>query len=376
MEAQIKLGRVRGIEIGLHYSWVIIALLITFSLANYFRTQNPGWSPGTVWLSAITTALLFFAAIVTHELGHSVVAMARGLPVRSVTLFALGGVARIDKDATDAKTEFWVGIAGPITSVLIGSLCLALSLLLGWTPGGSLASPPIAVLVWLGYINLALAAFNLIPGFPLDGGRVLRALLWWGMGNADRATRAAARAGQAVALAFIVMGLLRFFAGSGFGALWMAFVGWFLLDAATASLVEREAMALIRGVRVGDVMSRDCLTVPGGTILQSFVDDHLLRSGRRCFVVEEQGQMSGLITANEVRRVERELWARTTVRDAMRPMSQLRVVSPQTPAADALELMRREDVNQLPVVSDGKLMGIFSRSELMQLLQARAELRM
>lgn len=376
MEAQIKLGRVRGIEIGLHYSWVIIALLITFSLANYFRTQNPAWSPSTVWLSAITTALLFFAAIVTHELGHSVVAMARGLPVRSVTLFALGGVARIDKDATDAKTEFWVGIAGPITSILIGSLCLGLSRLLGWTPGGSLASPPIAVLVWLGYINLALAAFNLIPGFPLDGGRVLRALLWWGMGNADRATRAAARAGQAVALAFIVMGLLRFFAGSGFGALWMAFVGWFLLDAATASLVEREAMALIRGVRVGDVMSRDCLTVSGATSLQSFVDDYLLRSGRRCFVVEEQGQMSGLITANEVRRVERELWARTTVRDAMRPLSQLRVVSPQTPAADALELMRREDVNQLPVVSDGKLMGIFSRSELLQLLQARAELRM
>lgn len=376
MEAQIKLGRVRGIEIGLHYSWVIIALLITFSLANYFRTQNPAWSPSTVWLSAITTALLFFAAIVTHELGHSVVAMARGLPVRSVTLFALGGVARIDKDATDAKTEFWVGIAGPITSILIGSLCLGLSRLLGWTPGGSLASPPIAVLVWLGYINLALAAFNMIPGFPLDGGRVLRALLWWGMGNADRATRAAARAGQAVALAFIVMGLLRFFAGSGFGALWMAFVGWFLLDAATASLAERETMALIRGVRVGDVMSRDCLTVSGATSLQSFVDDYLLRSGRRCFVVEEQGQMSGLITANEVRRVERELWTRTTVRDAMRPMSQLRVVSPQTPAADALEFMRREDVNQLPVVSDGKLMGIFSRSELLQLLQARAELRM
>ncbi|HSA92167.1 MAG TPA: site-2 protease family protein [Terriglobales bacterium] len=376
MEAQIKLGRVRGIEIGLHYSWVIIALLITFSLANYFRTQNPAWSPSTVWLSAITTALLFFAAIVTHELGHSVVAMARGLPVRSVTLFALGGVARIDKDATDAKTEFWVGIAGPITSILIGSLCLGLSRLLGWTPGGSLASPPIAVLVWLGYINLALAAFNMIPGFPLDGGRVLRALLWWGMGNADRATRAAARAGQAVALAFIVMGLLRFFAGSGFGALWMAFVGWFLLDAATASLAERETMALIRGVRVGDVMSRDCLTVSGATSLQSFVDDYLLRSGRRCFVVEEQGQMSGLITANEVRRVERELWTQTTVRDAMRPMSQLRVVSPQTPAADALEFMRREDVNQLPVVSDGKLMGIFSRSELLQLLQARAELRM
>ncbi|HXE91523.1 MAG TPA: site-2 protease family protein [Terriglobales bacterium] len=376
MEAQIKLGRVRGIEIGLHYSWVIIALLITFSLANYFRTQNPGWSPGTVWLSAILTAVLFFAAIVTHELGHSVVAMARGLPVRSVTLFALGGVARIDKDATDAKTEFWVGIAGPITSILIGVLCLGLGGLLGWTPGGSLASPPVAVLVWLGYINLALAAFNLIPGFPLDGGRVLRAILWWSMDDADRATRSAARTGQAVALAFILLGLLRFFSGEGFGGLWMAFIGWFLLDAATASLVEREAMALMRGVRVGDVMSRDCWTVSGGISLQSFVDDHLLRSGRRCFVVEEHGNMSGLITAHEVRQVERERWPTTLVRDAMRPMSQLRVVSPQTSAADALDLMRREDINQIPVVSEGKLLGIFSRGEVVQLLQAREELRM
>ena len=375
MEAQIKLGRVRGIEIGLHYSWIIIALLITFSLANHFRTLNPAWSPLTVWLAATATALLFFAAIVTHELGHSVVAMARGLPVRSVTLFALGGVARIDKDATDAKTEFWVGIAGPITSILIGGLCLGLARLLGWTPGGSLALPPVAVLVWLGYINLALAAFNLIPGFPLDGGRILRAILWWSTGNADRATRSAARAGQAVALAFIVTGLLRFFAGAGFGALWMAFIGWFLLDAATASLLEREAMAMIRGVRVGDVMSRDCSTIPGGTSLQSFVDDHLLRTGRRCFVVEEQGLMSGLITPNEVRQVERELWPRTTVHEAMRPMSQLRVISPQTSAAEALELMGREDINQLPVVADGKLLGIFSRGEVLQLLQARAELR-
>ena len=228
MKAQIKLGRIFGVQIGLHYSWFIIALLITLSLAAQFKVSNPDWSDGLRWGLAILTAVLFFAAIVAHELSHAAVAKARGLPVRSITLFALGGVAQIEKEAADAKTEFWMGIIGPITSLVIGAVCLAVTLALGWKPPEFPKNPLPAMLMWLGYINISLGIFNLVPGFPLDGGRVLRGIIWWITGDATRATRIASRIGQLIAFGFILLGLVRFFGGAGFGGLWIAFIGWFL----------------------------------------------------------------------------------------------------------------------------------------------------
>ncbi|MBA2702587.1 MAG: site-2 protease family protein, partial [Blastocatellia bacterium] len=260
MQAQIKLGRIFGIEIGLHYSWLLIALLITLSLAGHFRLMNPTWGTSTVWGTALITGLLFFAAIVVHELSHAAVAKARGLPVRSITLFALGGVAQIEKDAEDAKTEFWMGIVGPITSAVIGAGCLALAYALGWAPEQGMmraSTPLLALLVWLGYINIALAVFNMIPGFPLDGGRVLRAIVWWVTGDANRSTRIAARVGQFVAFGFIVWGILRFFGGAGFGGLWLTLIGWFLLEAARASYAQVEISENLRGVKVSEVMAND-----------------------------------------------------------------------------------------------------------------------
>jgi len=206
MKAQIKLFRIWGIQIGLHYSWLLIALLVTLSLAGQFQATNPQWGANVVWVIAILTALLFFAAIVLHELSHAAIAKARGLPVKSITLFALGGVAQIEKEASDPKTEFWMGIVGPITSALIGGICLALAVLIGWDPTARHQSPQLAMLVWLGIINIALAVFNMVPGFPLDGGRVLRAIVWWITGNAERATRIAATTGQAIAFVFIIVG--------------------------------------------------------------------------------------------------------------------------------------------------------------------------
>src|SRR5687768_8375987 len=173
MEAQIRLGRIFGVQVGLHYSWLIIALLVTLSLAGQFTAINPGWGSGVIWTTAIITSLLFFISLILHELSHAAVARARGLPVRSITLFALGGVAQIEKEASDAKTEFWIAIVGPITSIVIGGVCLMLAWSLGWSPASDPRVPPLAVLQWLGYINIALAFFNMIPGFPLDGGRVL-----------------------------------------------------------------------------------------------------------------------------------------------------------------------------------------------------------
>jgi len=373
MQAQIKLGRIFGIQIGLHYSWLIIAFLVTLSLVGQFHTTNPQWGAGVIWATAIITALLFFAAIIAHELSHAAVAKARGLPVRSITLFALGGVAQIEKDAADPKTEFWMGIAGPIASVIIGLLSLALAFALGWQPPTMPQTPLPAMLMWLGVINIGLAIFNMIPGFPLDGGRVLRAIVWWVTGDASRATRIAAGVGQFVAFVFIFWGILRFFNGAGFGGLWLAFIGWFLLDAARASSAQLAITETLRGLRVGDLMTRDYLRVDGRDNLQTLVDEHLLPTGQRCFIVEEKGKVAGIITPHEVKSIPRPRWPYTTVDQVMQPLDRLHAVRSDTLVTDALETMGREDVNQLPVVNEGHLDGIISRGHILRTLQTRAE---
>src|SRR5947199_52397 len=339
MKSQIKLFRVFGIEIGLHYSWLLIAVLIVLSLAGQFTATNPQWGANIIWGVSILTALLFFATIVIHELSDAAIAKTRGLPVRSISLFAQGGVAQIEKEASDAKTEFWMGIAGPITSALIGLICLGIAAGIGWNPSNHHQSPWAAMLGWLGVINLALAVFNMVPGFPLDGGRVLRATIWWITGNASRATRIATAVGQLVAFVFIIVGLFRFFNGAGFGGLWLTFIGWFLLDAARSSYLQVETVERLKGVRVGEVMSRDWPIIDANLTLQEFVNDYLLRSGRRYFVVEQDGAPAGLITTHQVKDVDRERWAQTNVRDVMVPLDRLHSVKPATPVTDALERM-------------------------------------
>jgi Zn-dependent protease/CBS domain-containing protein len=374
MKSQIKLGTVFGVELGLHYSWLVIALLITFSLAAQFHAENRNWSQAAVWGTAILTGVLFFACLFAHELSHAVVAKLRGIPVHKITLFLLGGVAQIEKEASDAKSEFWMAIVGPFTSAVLGVILLALAWAAGWAPRGQPATPRVALLVWLGYINLALAAFNMIPGFPLDGGRVLHAILWWTMHDAERSTRAAARVGQIVAVLFIGFGIFQFFQGAGLGGLWLAFIGWFLLQAASASYLQVRSQALLRGLRVKDVMSTDYQTVDPGTSLQDFVQQQLLPSGRRCFLVLRDSRPLGLITPNEVRAVQPQAWPYTSVQAAMRPANKIHFLSREMPVTEALEIIGREDVNQLPVMSDGRIEGIVTRAHILQVLQSRAEL--
>jgi len=349
-------------------------VLITITVADHFHLVMPGWSPVALWSVAVITVLLFFAALLAHELAHSVLAKARGLRVRAITLFALGGVSQIESEASDAKSEFWIAFVGPLTSLVIGVICLGIARLTGWAPGSEPYTPVPAVLLWLGYINIALAAFNMIPGYPLDGGRVLRAVTWWITGNADRSTRIAAQVGQLVALLFIISGLIQFFSGKGFGALWIAFIGWFLLDASRSSYIHVELMSGLRDRRVADIMERDCGTVESHLSLEDFVDEYMLRSGRRCFVVIQNNYLVGLITPHEVKQVPRDQWPQTSVQSVMRPLRDLKVVPPDTPAVQALELMTREDINQLPVVSHGHLEGVFSRGQVLRFLQTHSEL--
>jgi Zn-dependent protease/predicted transcriptional regulator len=369
LRSQIKLGRIGGIEIGLHYSWFLIAILIAFSLAAHFHAANRAWSNSIIWGAAIITGLLFFAALLVHELAHSMVAKSRGLNVRAITLFALGGVSQIESEAPDAKTEFWIAIVGPLTSVIIGAIFISVARVSGWTPGTEAVTPALAVLLWLGYINIALAGFNMIPGYPLDGGRILRSVLWWISGSMQRATRWASQVGQGVAFLFILFGLFRFFVGANFGGLWLAFIGWFLLDAARSSYLEAGLMAGLRDRRVSDIMERDCATVEGYVNLRDFVDRYLLHTGGRCFVVKQDNHVTGIVTPAEVKHVSREEWEQTSVQRIMRPLKQLRSVGPEMPVVKALELMTRENISQLPVVSNGKLEGIFSRGRVLRFLQ-------
>ncbi|MGB8989392.1 MAG: site-2 protease family protein [Candidatus Sulfotelmatobacter sp.] len=374
MKSQIKIGTVFGVELGLHYSWLVIALLITFSLAGEFHATNLAWSETVVWSTAILTGALFFACLFAHELSHALVARMRGLPIHKITLFLLGGVAQMEKEATDPKTEFWMAIAGPITSAVLGFILLALASASGWTRGSSPATPGTALLVWLGYINLALAAFNMIPGFPLDGGRVLRAILWWAMGNVERATRVAARVGQAIAVVFIGLGIFRFFEGAGLGGLWLAFIGWFLLQAASATYLQVRTGTLLSGLKVKDLMSTSYETVSPNMSLQEFVNQRLMRSGNRCFLVMENGQLLGMVTPKEIREVDGSTWPFKTVGDVMRSVDKIHFVAPDTPALEALEMMSREDVHQLPVLVNGKIAGVMSRAHILQALQSRSEL--
>jgi Zn-dependent protease/predicted transcriptional regulator len=371
LRSQIKLGRVFGIQIGLHFSWFLIALLIVLSLSSQFHTSNPEWGDGVILVMALATAVLFFISLLLHELAHSLVATSNGLPVKEITLFALGGVSQIEKNPASAKLEFWMAFVGPLTSAIIGGVCLLATRVIG----GAAHNPLMAMLLWLGYINLSLAAFNMLPGYPLDGGRVLRAIIWWKTGDADRSTKAAARVGQVVAFAFIAFGMFRYFGGAGIGGLWIAFIGWFLLQASRESYVQVGLAHAFEGVRVADVMSRDCPTVDGWLNVQNFVEQELLRTGRRCFIVVDKGEMTGLITPHEIKEIERARWPFTTLHDIMRPIGEVRSVAPETPLKSALESMTRDDLNQLPVVSNGRLEGVLSRAEIISYLQTHAELR-
>jgi len=345
-------------------------LLIVFSISSQFHASNPEWSDAFVLALAIGAAILFFISLLLHELAHSLVATKNQLPVKEITLFALGGVSQIEKNPASAKVEFWMAFVGPLTSAAIGAICLAITHVAGHPH-----NPLMVMLLWLGYINLTLAAFNMLPGYPLDGGRVLRALIWWKTGDADRSTQSAARVGQMVAFGFIAIGIFQFFRGGGVGSLWMSFIGWFLLQAARESYGQVGISHALQGVRVADLMTKDCPTVDGWLNVQNFTEHELLRTGRRCFIVLEKGEIAGLVTPNEVKKIDRARWPFTTLSDIMLPREDLHAVTPDTPVTTALEIMGRYDLNQLPVILDERLEGILSRAQILSYLQTNADIR-
>lgn len=365
----LKLTTVRGIEVGVHYSWFIIFFLITFSLTGRFASAHPHWTQSEHYAVGIATSLLFFASILLHELAHSFVALAKGIPVRAITLFVFGGVAQMGREPDRPMTEFQIAIAGPVTSALLAGGFGTIAFL-----AGDEFERISALAGWLASINLLLAVFNLVPGFPLDGGRIFRAALWRFTGNLTKATRIAAGTGQTLGYALIFFGIWIGFTANWFSGLWLALIGWFLLNAAQESVVQVSMRSVLTGLKAEDVMATECSTVPGNRSLADLVEGEIFRTGNRCFLVSCNEQVEGLVTLHQVKAVPRELWSRTPVRGAMTPLARMRIVAPETPVMEVLQVMEREDVNQVPVMRNGGLLGMISREHLLRVLSAYVEL--
>jgi Zn-dependent protease len=387
----LRLGRAFGVEISLDFTLIIVFILVATSLGEGTLPRwHPDWPTGLVWAVALGAAVLFFVSVLVHELSHALVAKAQGTPVRGITLFMLGGVAHIEEEPSTPAREFAMAIVGPLTSIVIGVVCTALgSHLAGRTASFANAheaeaslhgvGPVATLLLWLGPINLVLGVFNLVPGFPLDGGRVLRALLWALMKDQVRASRWAAFIGQMFGWLLTALGILMAFGsvfpivGGGFvQGIWFVLLGFYLSSAARASIERVMAKGALEGVPVRALMLSRFDVVDRDLTLDEFVNEHLLGSDQTCFPVQSAGRFVGLVSLADVR-VARGDWRSRTVESIMVPADRLVTVAPDASAADALDELARRNVDQLAVVGrEGALLGLLRRRDIVQWLSFHA----
>lgn len=369
MNGALRLGRLAGIPIGIHVSWFVALAVITLSLAQgYFPQLYPGWRTSAYWVAGLVAALALFLSVLLHELSHAAAARRRGLAVVSITLFIFGGVAQIRSEAESPRDEFVIAIVGPIASLLIGGTCWVVARALG-----PLDTPVRAILDYLAMVNVLLAGFNLLPGYPLDGGRVLRAILWGATGSVARATTIASYVGQVLAFGFIALGVVQLFSGHLLGGLWIAFIGWFLNNAAEASRQQVQTQESFAGVRVRDLMLPDPPTAGPDLPVQRFIAEYVVQRGLRALPVVVDSRVVGIISISDVKDVPVERWDTLAIGDLM-TTEDLAVVHPADDLARALRLLAERDLNQLLVMDEGALLGMLSRSSIIRYLQLREEL--
>jgi len=385
----LPLFRIAGIDITIDWSLLIIFALISFSLASgLFPQWHPGWSVMTSWLTALAAAVLFFASVVAHELSHSLVARAHGIRVRRITLFMFGGMAQIEDEPARWPAELWMAIVGPVTSLVIGMLCLLVAsfgavggaataaadvtdlarLLAGLDPGATL-------LLWLGQVNIMLALFNLVPAFPLDGGRVLRAILWGATGDLHRATRWASGLGRLFAAILIAAGIamalgvsLPYFGGGAANGIWLAFIGWFLNNAALMSYRQLLTRERLRDVPVGQLMLTRLDTVWPDMPLDMLTGNFMARSEQRAFPVFEGEHLAGVVCQRDIERLSPAQRHATSVREVMKPLEQLVVVHVDDDAFGVLNLLAQKDLDQVLVMEGGRVAGLVRRADILRWL--------
>ncbi|HWH38047.1 MAG TPA: site-2 protease family protein [Candidatus Limnocylindrales bacterium] len=367
----VRLFTIRGIEVGVHYSWLIIFALLTWSLAIFgFRQFGVELSEIEYWVLAAIASLLLFVSVLIHELAHSFMALARGLAAKSITLFIFGGVSNLGGEAKKPSTEFLVAIVGPLTS-----FALAVPAALLWAATWE-SEPRIGLVAgYLAIINVILGLFNLIPGFPLDGGRVLRAILWTATGSVRRATEGAATVGKVIAWGLFGFGLFQILAlGNLFGGIWMAAIAWFLHNAASASVQQVVFETRLRRVRARDITRRDDTAVPPGLSVAELIEDYLLPRNRRAMAVSDNGRLVGMVTVSDLQRVPSAQRSRVSVAEVMGGREGLVTIDADARVQQAVELLAEHEFEQLPVLEDGRLVGMLTRADVMRQLQLREAL--
>ena len=375
LKSGIPIGKLFGISLRLHYSWFFIFALITWALAaNYFPSTQPSWSLSMKIGAGLITSFLFFGSVLFHELMHSLVALREGIQIQSITLFILGGVSQMTGEPKTARDEFRMAIAGPVSSLVLGGIFLGIYFALRSNTAVA-AQFVAAISFYLGFINILLGAFNLIPGFPLDGGRVLRSLLWWRGKNLQSATKIASNVGRAFGFLFIFGGIWLIFSGYFFDGIWLALIGWFLESAAVGSYRQTLLQDMLKGHVASDVMSQDCMVVPPDITVEKLVNENVLTSGRRCFPVTSDGRVEGLVTMHNIRSVPRDRWGTELVRDAMTPLNSIKSVEPNEDLNVVLQMMAQDDINQIPVIYQGKIVGVVGRDNIINFINTRAELQ-
>ena len=381
MGPSIRLIKVFGIPIEINFSWIFIFLLITYLLANQFGQFYPGWPVLGQWVLALVIAFAFFLSVLAHELSHSLVALRSGIPVRSITLFFFGGVSQLSHEARRPYTEFLVTVVGPLSSIFLALVFGGwLLLLTDGTPSGETVllilftvqeqtSPLEVALRLLFVINLMLGLFNMLPGFPLDGGRVLRAVLWGVSGSYWRATQIAVRSGQGLGGLMVLGGValaVKYFHIFGISGAWMALIGGGLFSAATATYRQERTKEGLRNYRINDVMTGYLWTLPGDMPLGSPLVDQGLAGHNDLVMVSLNGRVEGLLTRSLLARIPKKAWADTPLSRAMLPLKSLPALGPEDSVSHALEQVETGRVGRLAVMRNGELVGLISREDILR----------
>ena len=370
MGGTIRVGRVFGIPLEISYTWFPIFAFVTYALASWFGSVYPHWSPAEQWGVALVTSLLLFASVLAHEISHSLVAIRLGIPVRRITLFIFGGVAQIAHEANSPRVEATVALVGPLSSLAIGGISFGLYLVLQ-----PVSEHLAAIAVRLFLANMVLGIFNMLPGFPLDGGRVFRATIWALSGSYVKATRVASGGGQVIAMGLVITGIALSLFQRDLSALWLVFIGLFLQQAAVGTYRQLKMREGLRGYRVRYFMGPPCPLVDGSVTLDRLEGWHPQAPPHQCLAVAEQGLFQGLITPSALNRVPHHQWPFTAVREVMTPVHSLKMVDPDEEVLDVLEDVDERDLQQIPVLEDGVLLGLITRERLLQGIRLRIKTR-
>ena len=369
MGGSFKVGRFLGFEINLHWSWSLIFVLVTWTFAEgVLKEFYPEWDGLQRWLIGAVVSIVFFLSILFHEVSHSIVARHYGLPVSGITLFVFGGVSGLGKEPADAKQEFWIAIVGPLTSIALAGLFGV-----GYFALDSIDDGASGVSGHLALINLAIGIFNLVPGFPLDGGRVLRSIFWWRNRNLLDATKIASRAGQGVAYLLMGLGVPAFLFYSPITGVWLFLIGNFLRGTSAASYEQLFIETVLRGVPASRLARPDFVAVAPDLKVSELIEDHVLAGQGRCYPVMAGEEILGLVTLTDARQVPRDEWPTTSVYRAMTPLTQLKTVGPRDDLEDVLRLMAGNDINQVPLVDGRLLIGLIHRGDIIRYIQVREE---